>query len=93
MGRKTEFLYLNEQDMIRAGVLDSARCIDVAEEIFRLTGKTVKVNRLTTEQYPAKAPRPKNSRLDKSCLTAAGFAPLPDWHDALERCLKEIEAI
>ena len=36
MGRKTEFLYLNEQDMIRAGVLDSARCIDVEEEIFRL---------------------------------------------------------
>ena len=66
---------------------------ELAEEIFRLTGKSVKVDRLTTEQYPAKAPRPKNSRLDKSCLTAAGFAPLPDWHDALERCLKEIEAI
>ena len=66
---------------------------ELAEEIFRLTGKSVKVDRLTTEQYPAKAPRPRNSRLDKSALTAAGFAPLPDWRDALERYLKEIEAI
>ncbi len=39
MGKKTEFLYLNEEDMIRAGVLDSAKCIDVEEEIFALLGK------------------------------------------------------
>lgn len=32
----TEFLYLNEQDMIKAGVLDVARCIDVEEELFGL---------------------------------------------------------
>ena len=36
MGKRTDFLYLNEEEMIRAGVLDSARCIDVEEEIFRL---------------------------------------------------------
>ena len=36
VGKRTEFLYLNEQDMIRAGVLDSARCIEVEKEIFRL---------------------------------------------------------
>lgn len=39
MGKYTEFLYLDEQDMIRAGVLDSARCIDVEEEIFGLLSK------------------------------------------------------
>lgn len=39
MGRKTEFLYLNEEEMIAAGVLDSARCIDVEEEIFRLLSR------------------------------------------------------
>lgn len=39
MGKSTEFLYLNEEDMIRAGVLDSARCIDVEEEIFGLLSK------------------------------------------------------
>ncbi len=36
MGKRTEFLYLNEEEMIQAGVLDAARCIDVEEEIFRL---------------------------------------------------------
>ena len=36
MGRRTEFLYLNESDMIDAGVLDYAGCIGVEEEIFRL---------------------------------------------------------
>ena len=33
----TSFLYLNEEDMIKAGVLDSAHCIDVEEELFGLT--------------------------------------------------------
>ena len=36
MGKKTEFLYLNEEEMIQAGALDYKRCIDVEEEIFRL---------------------------------------------------------
>jgi len=36
MGKSTEFLYLNEEDIIKAGALDYARCIDVEEEIFRL---------------------------------------------------------
>ena len=39
MGKTTEFLYLNEEDTIRAGVLDAARCIDVEEEIFELLSK------------------------------------------------------
>ncbi|MBR7111225.1 MAG: ornithine cyclodeaminase [Clostridia bacterium] len=36
MGKHTEFLYLNEEDIIKAGALDYARCIDVEEEIFKL---------------------------------------------------------
>ena len=63
---------------------------DLAEETFRLAGKTVTVNRLTTEQYGARAPRPLNSRLDKTCLDDAGFNRLPDWHEALKRYLGEI---
>ena len=38
-GKKTEFLYLNEEDMIKAGVLDSAHCVDVEAEVFELLGK------------------------------------------------------
>lgn len=36
MGRRSEFVYLSEPDMLRAGVLDAARCVDVSEQVFRL---------------------------------------------------------
>lgn len=36
MGKKTEFLYLNEEEMIEAGALDYQRCMDVEEEVFAL---------------------------------------------------------
>lgn len=39
MGKRTEFLFLNEEEMIKAGVLDSARCVDVLDEMFQLVGK------------------------------------------------------
>ena len=65
---------------------------DFACEIFRQAGYTTQVNPVTTEEYGvSKAARPFNSRLDKSKLVRAGFAPLPTWQDALSRYLKEIE--
>ena len=33
---KVDFLYLNEEDMVRAGVKDMAVCIDAMEEMFKL---------------------------------------------------------
>lgn len=64
---------------------------DFAAEIFRQAGATTKVVPVTTEEYGmSKASRPFNSRLDKSKLVKAGFAPLPTWQDALSRYLKEI---
>lgn len=33
---KTEFLYLSEPDLMKAGVLDAGKCTDVCEEVFRL---------------------------------------------------------
>ena len=65
---------------------------DFACEIFRQAGYTTQVNPVTTAEYGvSKAARPFNSRLDKSKLVSAGFAPLPTWQDALSRYLKEIE--
>ncbi len=63
---------------------------DFAAEIFRLGGCTARVKPIPSSQYPAKAPRPLNSRLSKKSLLEAGFAPLPYWQDALARYLKEI---
>jgi len=58
-----------------------------AEEIFRVTGMNVEVNKISTDMYPTKATRPLNSRLDKSHLIKAGFSQLPRWEDALTRYL------
>jgi len=63
---------------------------DFTEEIFRQAGYSTKVNRVTTEEYGAKAPRPKNSRMSKASLEKAGFNRLPEWQDALARFLAEL---
>lgn len=63
---------------------------DLAEESYRIAGMDVKVVRVTTEEYGlTKAARPANSRMDKSKLVEAGFTPLPDWKDAVQRYIKE----
>lgn len=65
---------------------------DFTCEIFRQAGYDTKVTPVTTEEYGlSKAARPFNSRLDKSKLKGNGFEPLPDWKNALERYLKEID--
>lgn len=51
-----------------------------------------KVRPIPSSDYPTKAVRPLNSRLDKSKLDKAGFARLPDWKDALKRYLEELGA-
>jgi len=63
---------------------------EFAQEIFKQSGKNVKVNGITTDQYPTKAVRPKNSRMSKDKLLKNGFAPLPSWQDALSRYLLEL---
>lgn len=36
MSAKVEILFLNEKDMIKAGVLDAASCVDTAREVLKL---------------------------------------------------------
>lgn len=38
-GKRVDFRYLSERDMIEAGVLDVEGCVDVMEETFRLLGE------------------------------------------------------
>lgn len=64
---------------------------DFAKEIFRQAGMDVKVTPVGSDQYPAKAKRPSNSRMEKKKLEEHGFERLPAWQDALGRYLKEIE--
>lgn len=63
---------------------------EFACEIFRQAGVKIEVEPVPASEYPAKAKRPENSRLDKSKLTENGFERLPSWQDALTRYLEEI---
>ena len=60
---------------------------ELAEAVFRLTGKDVAVHHVSTEDYGAKALRPKNSRLSKASLGENGFKRLPDWDTSLAQYL------
>ena len=63
---------------------------DFAKEIFKQAGMDVPVTPVDSSAFPAKAKRPKNSRMNQSELDKHGFNRLPDWHDALARYLKEL---
>lgn len=64
---------------------------EFACEIFKQAGMNVEVAPVTSDEYPAKAKRPENSRMNKEKLVENGFKPLPAWQDALSRYLKEID--
>ncbi len=61
-----------------------------AREIFDRAGLPVRVNPVTSAEYPAKAKRPLNSRLSVKTLDEAGFARLPHYSDALCRYFEEM---
>lgn len=67
---------------------------DFTEEIFKKTGKTTKVNHVTSVQYkemnPASANRPAYSILDNYMLRLTSDYRMADWHDALDVYLKEL---
>lgn len=68
---------------------------DFTVEIMKQAGQYddkynhVQVSPVGSDQYPAKAKRPSNSRMDKSKLVENGFEPLPTWQDALARYLED----
>lgn len=65
---------------------------DFACEIFKQAGmNNVKVTPVDSAAFPAKATRPKNSRMNQTELDRNGFNRLPAWQDALARYLKEID--
>lgn len=63
---------------------------DFAQEIMRLGEKDCKVIRISSDEFPAKAKRPLNSRMSKKCLDDINIERLPSWQNALERFLKEM---
>ena len=70
---------------------------ELASEVFsevKNLGHTeydlVSVHPVSSSDYPVKANRPLNSRMDNSKLILCGFKPLPSWQDAVKRFIKEL---
>ncbi|MCR5484462.1 MAG: dTDP-4-dehydrorhamnose reductase [Clostridiales bacterium] len=63
---------------------------EFASAVMTAAGRDTKVVPIPSSEYKCAAKRPVNSRLSKECLDKAGFKRLPDWHDALERYIKEL---
>jgi dTDP-4-dehydrorhamnose reductase/dTDP-4-dehydrorhamnose 3,5-epimerase len=62
---------------------------EFAKLIFEKAGKDIKVNSISTKEYPTKAKRPLNSKLLKDNSDRIGIKRLPKWEDALTRFLEE----
>lgn len=61
---------------------------DFAKEIVRLSDIKCEVHPVTTEQYPTKAKRPAYSVLDKTKIKREFEVEVPQWKDALGRCVE-----
>ena len=66
---------------------------DFTKAIHRIAGiTTCKVSPLHTNEYPAKAPRPHYSVLDKTKVKTTYNIEIPHWEESLEACIKELNA-
>lgn len=61
---------------------------DFATEIVKRSGLDCKVNPVTTAEYPTRTKRPAYSVLDKTKIKHIFEVEVPDWKDALERCME-----
>ncbi|MDR1633192.1 MAG: dTDP-4-dehydrorhamnose reductase [Dysgonamonadaceae bacterium] len=64
---------------------------DFTKKILQLAGITAcTVHPIPASQYPAKAPRPGYSVLDKSKIRETFGIVVPEWEQSLRRCIKSI---
>lgn len=64
---------------------------EFACEIFKQAGIDIEVAPVSSTEFPSKAKRPENSRMNQDKLAENGFERLPSWQDALQRYLKAIQ--
>lgn len=63
---------------------------EFATEIFKQANISMKVNSISSDEYPTRAVRPQNSRMSKKKLKDNGFSVLPPWQDAVKRYINEL---
>lgn len=85
-------LFTDNYGLFHATCEGSCNWAEFAAEIFRLAGKGTKVQAITTEEYGAPANRPAHSVLENYMFKMTNGYLFADWHDAIEKYLKELNA-
>ena len=62
---------------------------EFAKEICNLANADIIINPITTNEYPTKAKRPKNSYLSKDKIKQ--YVRIKDWKESLENYIKEVK--
>ncbi len=68
-----------------------ARAIYHKGREYNIVSKEINIKSLTTDQYPTKAKRPKNSYLSKEKIKRCLNRRIPPWQDALERFMNKLK--
>ena len=84
-------LFTSNYGIFHATCEGSCNWAEFAREIFRLAGKNTKVEAITTAEYGAPAKRPANSILENYMLKVTNGYQFADWHDAIEKYIKELD--
>lgn len=66
---------------------------EFAAEIFRAQKISVKLEAITTAEYPTPAKRPSYSVLDTAKIEKALGLKIPTWQNGVQRCLEALKAI
>lgn len=83
----TNYLWKNA-DIFHYSNEGSCSWHEFAQQIFNIKNISVKLNALSTEQYPTRAARPKFSLLDKTKFKETFKIEINDWKSSLENMLK-----
>jgi len=85
-------LFTDNYGLFHATCEGSCNWAEFAQEIFRLAGKNTKVQAITTAEYGAPANRPAHSVLENYMFKMTNGYMFADWHDAIEKYLRELDA-
>ena len=83
-------LFTENYGMFHATCEGSCSWAEFAREVFRLAGKTTKVEAITTEEFGAPAPRPAYSILENRMFKLTTDFMFADWHDAIAEYMKTL---
>ncbi|HOE38958.1 MAG TPA: dTDP-4-dehydrorhamnose reductase [Bacteroidales bacterium] len=84
-----------EENYWKSGVyhfsnLGKCTWFEFAKEIFTIKNINIKVNPVTSEEFPSKVKRPKYSVLDKEKIITTYKIDVPDWRDSLKIVLEKL---